>query len=157
MKLIHINESKFNDLLSISDSIDDLEDELEKLNKEIGKIVGKAKKTDSKEDSDEDTAEDDGKKKIPFLTFYEEVVKFIKGLLNDPIKTKPSDVLIDLGIHNGELRKKLYDYNVITKKENIDEPFDETTGKKVSRYYVSYKVHKENFKDKIRKLYNDLM
>ena len=34
--------------------------------------------------------------------------------------------------------------------------FDETSGKKVSMYYVSYKVHKENFKDKIRKMYNDL-
>ena len=89
--------------------------------------------------------------------FMSHMEDYIKKLLNDPIKTKPSDVLIDLGIHNGELRKKLYDYNVITKKENIDEPFDETTGKKVSIYYVSYKVHKENFKDKIRKLYNDLM
>lgn len=96
------------------------------------------------------------KKPLPFLTFYEEVVKFIKGLLNDPIGTKPSDVLISYGIHNGDLRKKLYDYNVITKDENIDEPYDETSGHKVSRYYVSYKVHKENFKDKIRKLYNDL-
>lgn len=96
------------------------------------------------------------KKELPFLTFYEEVLKFVKGLLNDPINTKPSDTLISYGIHNGDLRKKLYDYNVITKDENIDEPFDETTGDRTSRYYVSYKVHKENFKDKIRKLYNDL-
>lgn len=96
------------------------------------------------------------KKELPFLTFYDEVVKFIKGLLNDPIGTKPSDILISNGIHNGYLRKKLYDYNVITKDEDIDEPYDETTGYKTSRYYVSYKVHKENFKDKLRKLYSDL-
>lgn len=100
--------------------------------------------------------EEEDDKKLPFLTFYEEVVKFIKGLLNDPIGTKPSDVLTSKGIHNGDLRKKLYDYSVITKNEDINEPFDETTGRQTSRYYVSYKVHKENFKDKIRKLYNDL-
>jgi hypothetical protein len=96
------------------------------------------------------------KKELPFLTFYEEVVKFIKGLLNDPIGTKPSDILIGYGIHNGDLRKKLYDFNIITKKENIDEPFDETTGYRTSRYYVSYKFHKENFKDKVRELYKNL-
>ena len=27
-------------------------------------------------------------KEIPFQTFYEEVLKFIRGLLNDPIGTK---------------------------------------------------------------------
>ena len=155
MKLVHINESKFKELLNISDSIDDLDDELEKLNKEMGKVIDKSNKS-KKDDSKKQTSEKETNKKLPFLTFYEEIVKFLKGILNDPIKTKPSEILIELGLSNGELRKKLYDYNVITKKENIDEPFDETTGKKTSRYYVSYKVHKEKFKDKIRKLYNDL-
>lgn len=59
------------------------------------------------------------------------------------------------GFDNGTLRKKLLDYGVITKKENITEPFDETNGKMVSKYSVSYRVPKENFKDKIRKLHND--
>ena len=94
---------------------------------------------------------------VPFLTFYDDVVKFVKGILNDPIGTKPSKLLVSYGLDNGELRKKLYDYNVITKDEKIDEPFDEVTKEKVSKYYVSYKVHKDNFKDKIRKLYNDTM
>lgn len=90
---------------------------------------------------------------LPFQTFFEEIVKFIKDLLNDPIYAKPSDILTRHGITNKIARKELTDSSVIIKSENIDEPFDETSGKKVSRYYISYKVPKENFKDKIRKCY----
>lgn len=96
------------------------------------------------------------KKEIPFQTFYEEVLKFIKGLLNDPIGTKPSDVLKEYGIHNGMLREKLLDFNVITKEEDIREPYDETDGNQTSRYYVKYSVPRENFKDKLRKLHSAL-
>ena len=95
-------------------------------------------------------------KEIPFQTFYEGVLKFIKGLLNDPIGTKPSEELTSYGITDKELRKQLCDYGVITKKEDIREPYDETTGKKTSRYYVSYSVPRENFKDKLRKLHSNL-
>ena len=100
--------------------------------------------------------EDEEKKELPFQTFYEEVLKFIKGLLNDPIGTKPSEILRGYGLHNGMLRKKLLDYGVITKEEDIREPYDETDGNQESRYYVSYKVPRENFKDKLRKLHSSL-
>ena len=117
MKIVHINESSFNRVLT----------------------------------------EDEEKKELPFQTFYEEVLKFIKGLLNDPIGTKPSEILRDYGLHNGMLRKKLLDYGVITKEEDIREPYDETDGNQESRYYVSYKVPRENFKDKLRKLHSSLI
>lgn len=94
-------------------------------------------------------------KPLPFLSFFEEIVSFLKGLLNDPIGTTPSETLNKYGFDNSHLRKILLDYNIITKKENITEPFDETTGKLISKYSVSYRVPKANFKDKIRKLYND--
>ena len=81
-------------------------------------------------------------KPLPFLDFY-----------NDPIGTKPSETLERYGLTNGELRKLLLDYDIITKKENITEPFDERDGKMVSKYSVSYKVPKENFKNKIRNLH----
>ena len=96
------------------------------------------------------------KKELPFQTFYEEVLKFIKGLLNDPIGTKPSEILREYGLHNGMLRKKLLDFNVITKEEDIREPYDETDGNQTSRYYVKYSVPRENFKDKLRKLHSAL-
>ena len=63
--------------------------------------------------------------KPPFQTFYEEVVKFIKEMFKDPIGAIPSELLKSIGLHNGELRKKLYDYGIITKDERIDEPYDE--------------------------------
>lgn len=91
---------------------------------------------------------------LPFQTFFEEIVKFIKGLLNDPIQAKPSELLISHGLTNKLLRKELSDKSVVIKTENIDEPIDDTTGKKVSRYYLSYRVPKENFKNKLRQCYN---
>ena len=100
--------------------------------------------------------EDENKKELPFQTFYEEVLKFIKGLLNDPIGTKPSEILRDYGLHNGILRKKLLDYDVIKKDEDIREPYDETDGRQESRYYVKYSVPRENFKDKLRKVHSSL-
>lgn len=91
---------------------------------------------------------------LPFQTFFEEIIKFIKGLLNDPIQAKPSEKLISHGLTNKLLRKELTDNSVIKKTENIDEPIDDVTGKKTSRYYLSYKVPKENFKNKLRQCYS---
>lgn len=94
---------------------------------------------------------------LPFQTFFEEIVKFIKGLLNDPIQAKPSELLMSHGLTNKLLRKELADNSVVIKTENIDEPIDDTTGKKVSRYYLSYRVPKENFKNKLRQCYNNFV
>ena len=115
MRLIHINESSFNRLLS----------------------------------------EEDEKKELDFETFYEGTLDFINGVLNDPIGTKPNKELESYGLTNSLLRKYLCDYGVITKKEDIREPYDETSGKQTSRYYVSYRVPRKNFKDKLRKLHNN--
>lgn len=103
----------------------------------------------------------------PFQDFYEDVVSFIGGIFKDPIGAVPSERLKANGLHNGILRKMLYDYGIITKDERIDEPYDETTGNKQSRYYVKYDLTddvKSSLKDsqrmnnplkeKIRKLYN---
>lgn len=103
-----------------------------------------------------------------FQDFYEDVIEFIKGILKDPINGKPNDRLKSIGLHNGELRKRLNDLSIITKEERIDEPYDETTGKQQSRYYVKYswaddikkglknpKRMNNPLKEKVRKLYND--
>ena len=106
-------------------------------------------------------------RKPPFQDFYEDVISFIKGILRDPIGTVPNERLKSIGLHNGELRKRLYDLSIITKEERIDEPYDETSGNKQSRYYVKYnwaddiKKSLKNptrmgnpLKEKVRKLYN---
>ena len=111
---------------------------------------------------------EDETRKPPFQDFYEDVIKFINGILRDPIGTVPNERLKSIGLHNGELRKRLYDLSIITKEERIDEPYDETTGHKQSRYYVKYgwaddvkkalknpKRMNNPLKEKVRKLYND--
>ena len=104
----------------------------------------------------------------PFQDFYDAVISFVYGLLRDPIGTVPNELLKSNGLHNGKLRKMLYDYGVITKDEDIREPYDETTGRQQSRYYVTYNwsdaVKKEigkkdrmnnPLKERIRKIYNN--
>lgn len=114
MKVIHINESKFNRLL-------------------------------------------EEREYLPFKTFYDETIKFLNGLRKDPIGTKPSDVLRAHGIENGSFRNKLIDKNIISKKERIDEPYDEVTKKQTSRYYVTYKVLEvEKLPSKLEELYKEM-
>lgn len=94
---------------------------------------------------------------IPFERFYGDVIDFIQKLRKDPIGAKPSDELKSRGLDNGTLRNLLIDKNIITKKEDVREPYDEVTKKKTSRYYISYKVIEvETLKDKLRKLHNEL-
>lgn len=94
--------------------------------------------------------------KMAFNDFYDNVLDFIKKLIKDPINAQPSDLLKSYGLTNAELRKKLSDYGVVEKKEDIREPYDETSGKKESRYYVSYKVLTKTLRNRLIKLGNDL-
>lgn len=94
------------------------------------------------------------KKPLTFLKFYNELIKFIRGLLNNPIDTRPSELLVSNGFPNGKLRHLLVQFGIVKKSEDIDEPINDESGKKESMYHLSYKVPKENFKDKIRKLYH---
>ena len=94
------------------------------------------------------------KKPLTFLKFYNELIKFIRGLLNNPIDTRPSELLVSNGFPNGKLRHLLVQFGIVKKSEDIDEPINDESGKQESRYHLSYKVPKENFKDKIRKLYH---
>lgn len=94
--------------------------------------------------------------KLSFLDFYDEVLKFIRELKKDPINASPSDVLKSYGLTSNELKKKLSDYGVVEKTEDIREPYDETSGKQESRYYVSYKILTKTLKNRLIKLGNDL-
>lgn len=88
-----------------------------------------------------------------FFQFFHQVKKFIERLLNDPINARPSEELVRRGLTNDVLRKTLQNEGVIVKSENIKEPHDETSGKIESRYYLSYKVPRKDFKRKLRRMY----
>lgn len=99
---------------------------------------------------------DESEEKLPFFDFFREIKKFIVDLLEDPINAKPSKKLEIRGFTSGKLRKLLRDESVITMKERIDEPHSEETGEMESRYYLSYRVPKKDFKKKIKRLYQKL-
>lgn len=93
---------------------------------------------------------------LTFYKFFNEVKKFISDLLKDPLHARPSDLLKSKGLDNDKLRTKLQDENVVVKKETIKEPRNETNGKVESRYYVSYKVPRKDFKKKLRRMYQKI-
>ena len=99
---------------------------------------------------------DESEEKMTFFSFFNEMKKFIVDLLEDPIDAKPSEKLSVRGFTSGKLRKLLRDANIIIMNEKIDEPHNEETGEIESRYYLSYKVPKKNFKKKMRRLYQKL-
>lgn len=94
---------------------------------------------------------------LSFDEFFEETKKFLEGILKDPIGTEPSEVLKSHGLTNGKFRNILCNKNLLSKKERIDEPYDEETKEKTSRYYATYTLKElETVKDKLRKLYDEL-
>ena len=110
---------------------------------------------------------EDNDRRPPFKDFYDDIMAFVRDMFKDPISAIPNERLKSVGLHNGILRKLLYDYGIITKDERIDEPYDETTGRQQSRYYVRYdwtddvrssmkdsQRMNNPLKEKIRKFYN---
>lgn len=93
---------------------------------------------------------------ITRFRFFQDVKKFLQGLLDDPINARPSEKLQSQGLTDKVLRQRLIDNGIVKRKENIDEPYDEEKGKKVSRYYLSYKIPKKGFKEKMSRLYDSL-
>ena len=94
--------------------------------------------------------------KMPYYDFFTNVKSFIIGILKDPIGAEPSSLLKAHGLGKDTLVQRLIDKGVIVKNEKIDEPFNQETHKKESRYYVSYKVPRARFKEKIKALYNEI-
>lgn len=90
---------------------------------------------------------------VTFYKFFTEVKNFIQDLLDDPIGAKPSGFFKAHGISRSLLLNKMLDRDIITKKENIDEPND-ADGKMKSMHYLQYKVPRKNFEQKIKRLYS---
>lgn len=90
---------------------------------------------------------------VTFYKFFTEVKNFIKDLLDDPIGAEPSSFFKAHGISKSTLLNKMLDRDIISKKENIDEPND-ADGKIKSMHYLQYKVPRKNFEQKIKRLYS---
>lgn len=96
----------------------------------------------------------ESQEEVTFFEFFNEIKKFIAKLLDDPINAMPSDFLVSHGFNCKDLKNKLISLNIIKRNESIDEPVNED-GEAESTYHVSYKVPKQGFKRKIRRLYQN--
>lgn len=97
--------------------------------------------------------ESEKEEEVTFYKFFTEVKNFIKDLLDDPINAKPSGFFKKHGISKKDLLNKMMDRDIISKKENIDEPND-ADGKMKSMHYLQYRVPRKNFEQKIKRLYS---
>jgi len=90
---------------------------------------------------------------VTFYKFFTEVKNFIKDLLDDPIGAKPSGFFKAHGISKSILLNKMLDRDIVSKKENIDEPND-ADGNMKSMHHLQYRVPRKNFEQKIKRLYS---
>lgn len=100
-------------------------------------------------------------KEITFYEFVINVKQFLKDLLKKPIEAKPSELLSKVGLTKDELLKKMKDIGMIKSDERIDEvPVEESKKhpygtKLVAKHYISYKIPRKRFKEKMQELYKD--
>ena len=93
---------------------------------------------------------------VTFFEFFNNAKDFLRGLLEDPINTKPNEFWKKHGFNKSGLIKKLMDANILDRSEKIKEyPVTEAT-KMESRYIVKYKVRKKNFERKLHRLFSSL-
>lgn len=93
---------------------------------------------------------------VTFFEFFNNVKDFLRGLLEDPINTKPNEFWKKHGFNKSGLIKKLMDANILDRSEKIKEyPVTEAT-KMESKYIVKYKVRKKNFERKLHRLFSSL-
>lgn len=95
------------------------------------------------------------------MTFYEFFVQtksFLKDLLNKPHEAQPSEMMKQHNITKDGLLSKMKEVGLIKSSERIDEvPVEEGSDKKAAKHYITYKIPRARFKEKIRALYDDIM
>ena len=95
--------------------------------------------------------DDNEKKDVTFYAFKSNVKHFLSSLLRDPINTKISDVLKDVGFSKQKLINILLKRDVIRRHESIDDK-DKENGN--VNYVVKYNIVRKNFERKIKRIYN---
>ena len=96
------------------------------------------------------------KEEVLFQEFIIGVKSFLKDLLKNPGQAKLSDLFSRNNITKKDLLNKMSDLGLIKKTERIDEVPIEETSKKVAKRFISYKVPKARFQDKMKQLYKEL-
>lgn len=86
---------------------------------------------------------------VTFYAFMSHVKDYLKQLLTNPIGAQPDAFLKSNGLDGEKLLSKLLDKDIIVKKSKIV-----SEGK--DRFEISYKLPRNNFERKMRRLYAEL-
>lgn len=86
-----------------------------------------------------------------FYKFMSNVRHFLSSLIKDPINTKISDYLKDIGFSKQKLINILLKRDVIRRHESIDDK-DKENGN--INYVVKYNVVRKQFERKLKRIYN---
>ena len=89
-------------------------------------------------------------KEMTYYAFVSHVKSYLKKLLTEPIYAQPDDFLKNYGLEGEKLLSELVDNNIIIKNEKIDNSGDK------DMFIVSYKIPRENFERKLKRLYSSL-
>ena len=87
---------------------------------------------------------------ITFFGFYMHLKKFLKSLLLHPTTADIDDYLKENGLDRKSLIDILIEKNIIIKETEINTEYGE------DKFYVSYKVPKQNFERKVERLFSYL-
>lgn len=95
---------------------------------------------------------EDMREEMTEFAFKSNVRAFLKSLIGNPLEAKPSLKLISKGLTKNKLLYHLINANVLQKEEKIKDT-DENGNRVSPTMSVKYKIPKENFDRKLRKLY----
>jgi hypothetical protein len=87
---------------------------------------------------------------VTLFSFMSHIKAYLKQLLNDPIYAKPDAFLLSNGLDGERVLSLLMDNGIIIRDEKID-----SSGNK-DQFVISYKIPRQNFERKIKRLYTKL-
>lgn len=87
---------------------------------------------------------------VTFFSFLSHMKAYIKMLLTNPTNSQPDEFLVVNGLNGEKALSSLVDNNIIIKSEKIDSSGDKDI------FVISYKVPRENFERKMKRLYSKL-
>lgn len=91
-----------------------------------------------------------GGKEMTFFAFMSHIKEYLKKLLTDPVNAQPDEFLKMHNLNGEKLLTILKDKGIVVKSTKID-----SNGEK-DNFIISYKLPRQNFERKIKRLYSEL-
>lgn len=93
------------------------------------------------------------KKEVTYYQFSSHIQNFLSKLKTKPTTATPSKFLIDNDFGKEKLIRILIKRNILKRKESIKDPTN--SEEKKAKYYVKYTIIRNDFENKVKKMYDD--